>query len=115
MSVSLQEQETVINMSRDLDYADIYTSDRTVMTRLDKLAEDENCPDWSCTGVQYDQNGELVAKTYRTKKSLVSYRSSTPKREYTEEQMEERRVRMRHMQEVAKQKREEKKNNKEVN
>ena len=79
MSVSLQEQETVINMSRDLDYADIYTSDRTVMTRLDKLAEDENCPDWSCTGVQYDQNGELVAKTYRTKKSLVSYRSSTPK------------------------------------
>lgn len=55
-------------MSRDLDYADIYTSDRTVMTRLDKLAEDENCPDWNCTGTQYDQNGELVAKTYRTKK-----------------------------------------------
>ena len=64
MSVSLQEQETVINMSRDLDYADIYTSDRTVMTRLDKLAEDENCPDWSCTGVQYDQKHTATKRAW---------------------------------------------------
>lgn len=39
MSISLMEQETTINFSRDERYAFIWTSDSTVMTKLDKRVE----------------------------------------------------------------------------
>lgn len=109
MSVLLMEQETVINMSRLSEYAEIYTSDRTMMTKYDKLAESEDAPDWVCTGIQYDQDGELVAKTYRTKKKLISNRSSAPKREYSEEQLENLRENGRKALEKARLKRKEEK------
>lgn len=38
-SVSISEQETNILFMRDKDYAEIYTSDSTQMTRLDKLCK----------------------------------------------------------------------------
>ena len=38
-SVSLSEQEVCINFMRDEDFATIYTSDTTYMTKLDKLCK----------------------------------------------------------------------------
>lgn len=88
MSVALNEQETSINFSRDKDMAEIYTSDSTVMTRLDKLAQSDACPDWKMVRQIYDRNGDLVAKVYQTKKRLVSYRAAIVERELTDEQRE---------------------------
>lgn len=39
MFVNLEEQETVINFSRTEDKAMLYTSDRTWMTKMDKLVK----------------------------------------------------------------------------
>lgn len=38
-SVSVSEQEVCINFMRDEDFATIYTSDTTYMTKLDKLCK----------------------------------------------------------------------------
>ena len=38
-SVSISEQEVCINFMRDEDFATIYTSDTTYMTKLDKLCK----------------------------------------------------------------------------
>ena len=73
---------------RDSDTAKIYTSDRTVMTRLDRLAEREDCPDWKVTEEIRDTEGELVGKMYETNKRLVSFRSFLQSRELTDEQRE---------------------------
>ena len=92
MGVSIAEQETSINIMRDSEYAEIYTSDSTMMTKYDKFAD---CPDWTCTGIIRDREGNLVAKTYRTKKRLISARSVIVKRELTEEQRQEAAERLR--------------------
>lgn len=77
-SVSISEQEVCINFMRNEDFATIYTSDTTYMTKLDKLCN--TSPDMysliadTCRG-----------KTYRVEdKTLVSFRAK--KREISEEQ-----------------------------
>lgn len=97
MGVAIYEQETVVSFMRDGEKAKIYTSDSTVMTRLDKLAENEKCPEWKLIKEHYSQNGELVGKTYETSKRLVSFRSSIVSRELTEEQKAEAAERLRRM------------------
>jgi len=77
-SVSISEQEVHINFMRDEDFATIYTSDTTYMTKLDKLCKAS--PDMysliSDTG---------RGKTYRLEdKTLISFRAK--KRELSEEQ-----------------------------
>ncbi len=77
-SVAISEQEVCINFMRDEDFAIIYTSDTTYMTRLDKLCKAS--PDMysliSDTG---------RGKTYRVEdKTLISFR--VKKRELSEEQ-----------------------------
>ncbi len=77
-SVSISEQEVCINFMRDEDFATIYTSDTTYMTKLDKLCK--TSPDMysliSDTG---------RGKTYRVEdKTLISFRAK--KRELSEEQ-----------------------------
>ena len=86
MAVSLCEQETTINIMRDGETAQIYTSDTTMMTKLDKFVERDDCPDWKLVREQFSREGELVGKVYETKKQLVSFRASIVKRELTEEQ-----------------------------
>lgn len=77
-SVSISEQETNILYMRDEDFAEIYTSDSTQMTRLDKLCE---------TSPEYYS---LIAdtgrgKTYRlSNKTLISFR--VKKKEMSDEQ-----------------------------
>lgn len=88
----IEEQETVINYYRDSDVCTVYTSDSTVMTKLDKLAEDESFPHWKVKRVHKLQSGELVGKTYETHKGLISFRSDFLK--LTEKQKQERAERM---------------------
>lgn len=79
-SVSIAEQEVCINWMRDEDFATIYTSDTTQMTRLDKLCK--NSPDMYSL---IEDTGR--GKTYRVEdKSLISFRSK--KREMTDEAKE---------------------------
>lgn len=86
MGLSIAEQETVVSFMRDGDDCTIYTSDSTVMTRLDKLAKSKAAPLWKLVEEHRDKNGDLVGKTYKTNKRLVSFRSAIAKREMTEEQ-----------------------------
>lgn len=79
-TVSIAEQETSIIFMRDEDFATIYTSDTTQMTRLDKLCR--TSPDMY----------SLIANTGRGKtykvadKGLISFRSK--KREMSDEAKE---------------------------
>ena len=76
-SISTAEQETVIQFGRTDEYATLCTSDRTMMTRLDKLCE--KSPEYySLT----DENSAF--KTYRIHdKGLISLRQK--KREVSDE------------------------------
>lgn len=90
----IEEQETVINYYRDSDVCIVYTSDSTVMTKLDKLAEDESLSHWKVKQVHKLQNGELVGKTYETHKGLISFRSDIVVQALTDEQRAQRAERM---------------------
>ena len=94
MGAILSEQETTINFMRDSDQAIIYTSDTTVMTRLDKLAESADAPHWKLKEEHFSQSGNLVGKTYITAKRLISFRADTVSRRLTEEQKESARIRL---------------------
>ena len=79
MAISIEEQELCINAVRDENFATAYCSDRTWITRFDKLVE--KSPDLF----------EVVAeteygKTYRFPKRLISIRSSIVTREMSDEQ-----------------------------
>lgn len=76
-SISTAEQETVIQFGRTDEYATLCTSDRTMMTKLDKLCE--KSPEYySLT----DENSAF--KTYRIHdKGLISLRQK--KREVSDE------------------------------
>lgn len=70
-SISVAEQETVIQISRDEKVAHIWTCDTTVMTKLDKIYE--------VTDVAY-VDGAVYSKRYECPKEFVSFRSK--RREY---------------------------------
>lgn len=88
MGLPVFEQETTVSFSRDNDMCTVYTSDSTVMTRLDKLAESENAPYWKLKEEHRLRSGDLVGKTYETHKRLISFRANITTRELTEEQKE---------------------------
>ena len=110
MGVSLYEQETTINAYRDSDMASIYTSDSTVMTKIDNILKNPKNKDWKLVEVHKNQDGEVVGKTYETKKKLaMSFRVAIVERELTEEQQTELSERMRKMQEANRLRREQEK------
>lgn len=84
MYTPINEQETTINFSRDEQSAKIWTSDTTMMTKLDKLVEKDS-ENWSCTE-QKDKDGDVIAKVYIVqKKKLIAFRTD---RVLSEEQKE---------------------------
>lgn len=93
-SVSISEQEVSINFMRDENFATIYTSDTTYMTKLDKLCK--TSPD------MYSLISDMGrGKTYRVEdKTLISFRAK--KRELSEEQRIAAGERMRKYQESRK-------------
>ena len=81
--VSLEEQETVIQFNRTDKGATIYTSDRTTMTKLDKLCAAS--PKYYKLDRTEMSDGEVVGKFYKlSDKTRICFRSK--KTEYTEEQ-----------------------------
>lgn len=77
-SVSISEQEICINFMRDEDFATIYTSDTTYMTKLDKLCK--TSPNMYSLIADTGRG-----KTYRLEdKTLISFRAK--KKELSEEQ-----------------------------
>ena len=79
MALSIEEQEICINAMRDEEFATIYCSDRTWVTKMDKLVE--KSPDLFKVVSETD-----YGKTYRFPKRLISIRSSIVTREMTDEQ-----------------------------
>ena len=75
MFVSIAEQETTISFSRDSKTVKVWSSDRTVWTRLDKLCN--RSTEYACLEEQKDKDGDVIAKSYLIKdKKLVSFRSA---------------------------------------
>ena len=93
-NITLEEQETTINFSRTQDAVDVWTSDKTVMTKLDKLCV--TAPDFYKLIAEHraqDDVGAIVSKEYRiSDKRMLSFRSM--KRNLTEEQRRERAERL---------------------
>ena len=79
MALSIEEQEVCINAMRDEDFATAYCSDRTWITKMDKLVE--KSPNLFEVIAETD-----YGKTYRFPKRLISIRSSIVTREFTDEQ-----------------------------
>lgn len=96
-SIPSEEQETTISYCRNEQGAEVWTSDRTVMTKLDRLTRD--APDsYSLQAADKDASGLICSKTYYIKsKSLLSFRSRTKSRDLTDEEREELRERGRTM------------------
>lgn len=77
-NISLNEQETTIHFMRTEGYATIYTTDRTSMTRLDRLCRQS--PENYQLIHENTIEGEICGKEYRlTDKSLISLRSKKKK------------------------------------
>lgn len=84
MSVPIFEQETVIQFSRDSKEARIWTSDTTMMTKLDNICAESSAYRVLSIGRIDD---EVVNKEYVTDKALISLRKNRNKtRELSEEE-----------------------------
>ena len=73
----ISEQETVIQFSRDGETMNIYTSDSTVMTKLDKIYKRKR---------EHIADGQIYAVAYDVDKRLLSFRSKRTRRTLTDEQ-----------------------------
>lgn len=85
MSLTIEEQETHVNFSRGDSRAEVYASDTTMITKLDKLVK---LPDteWKLERVSKLKNGEVIGKTYSCPVEFISFRSKRSSRVYTEEE-----------------------------
>lgn len=92
--LSLEEQETTIHFMRDEKHATIYTTDRTSITKYDRLCKE--APEYYQLVKVDTIKGKICGKTYKlTDKALVSLRSKKRENNLTEEQKEAARERMR--------------------
>ena len=89
MGLSTEEQETTINILRSEDGAEIYTSDTTMMTKLDKLCK--TSPEFYRLESYVESYGKTVGKLYKVEdKKLISFRGKKrPGRSYTDEEKAE--------------------------
>lgn len=77
MNITIEEQEIIINAARTDDMAEIYCSDSTWITKMDKLVK-------KSPTLFKVINQDDVSKTYEFPKRLISIRSSI--KEMSEEQ-----------------------------
>lgn len=91
--VLLEEQETVVNFQRVGDECTIWTSDKTMMTRLDNLCR--RSPEYYKMCREEYCKGQVVGKFYKlADKTLVSFRSKKVKQNLTDEEKKERAERL---------------------
>jgi hypothetical protein len=90
MGNSLDEMETTISFSRTGAHAEVWTSDTTMYTRLDKLCK-ENPAMYTCTEEARNRYGDLLSKTYRiADKSMLTSRTKKKSFVLTEEEKADR-------------------------
>lgn len=82
--IATDEQETVVQFGRNDEYMTIYTTDSTVMTKLDKCVEGGEYEVIEIHKLQ--KSDKIIGKTYKAKKRLLSFRKKFVEREMTEEQ-----------------------------
>lgn len=93
MAIELFEQETIIQFNRSDEFATIYTSDTTMITKLDKLCK--TVPDNYKLVKKETRKGKTVSKIYRLEdKSFISLRSKKVTLNLTDEQRKERAERL---------------------
>ena len=80
INIPIDEQETCITFMRGEEYAQLYTSDRTQMTRLDKLVK-KNPSLFRLIGE------DEVGRTYRFPSKLISIRCGFRATSFTDEQI----------------------------
>lgn len=89
MGLMLEEQETHINFSRNDSRAEIYTSDTTMMTKLNKLVELQGT-EWKLEREsRLEKSGELIGRTYSCPVDFISFRKKHINRTYTEAEKRE--------------------------
>ena len=99
MNIPVNEQETVVNFTRDSNEARIYTTDTTVLTKLHKLIS-RSSKDWKLVSQDRDSvDHDVIAETYSCPKNLISFRTAKQNRVLTDEQREELSARMRRLRE----------------
>ena len=97
MKIPPNEQETVINFSRNGEIASVYTSDTTMITKIKKLVI-KNPKEWVVVEIHKSEN-DIVAYTYECPKKLAAgLRSGSIKKEMTPEQRKASADRMRKVQ-----------------
>lgn len=70
--IPMDERETVIQFGRLDEDMTIYTTDETMMTKLNKCVEAGN---YEVVEVHKLQNGRVIGKTYKANKKFLSLRS----------------------------------------
>lgn len=69
----VEEQETVITIMRNDDYAEIWTCDNTMITRLARVMK--TYPDtWKCFEGGRDSKGNVYGYYFRCPKKAISFR-----------------------------------------
>lgn len=82
--VATDEQETVVQFGRNDEYMTIYTTDSTMMTKLDKCVKGGEYEVIEIHKLQ--KSDKIIGKTYKAKKRLLSFRKKFIERELTKEQ-----------------------------
>ena len=91
--LGIEEQETVIIISRNSGTATLYSSDTRTRNRFRRLYADKLTK-------EFKQDGEVIAEEYEVDRRLVTFRKAVPKRrELTEEEKQELRDRLERMRE----------------
>lgn len=86
MSLLIEEQETHINFNRDDERATIYTSDTTMMTKLNKLLELQDT-EWKLESEsRLQKNNELIGMTYSCPVEFISFRTKKSTRVFSEDE-----------------------------
>lgn len=97
MVIPIDEQETTISFSRSEQELKIWTNDRTVMTKLDKLCK-FNPERYTIAETGRNANGEVMDKQYIVSdKTLLSFLPKKRVVKLTDEQKAERAERLRQM------------------
>ena len=84
--IPIEEQETTIQISRDRNEAHIWTSDQTMITKLEKMVA-INPGVYVIHDTTENEEGRVLAREYRMPKRLLSFRSPVKS---SEEQRQQR-------------------------
>lgn len=92
MGLSVEEQEITISKSRNDKEFCVYITDRAYKTKIEKLGIEPY-------KIDRELDGEEAAWHYMLPKNQLSFRQPPKKREFTEEQKEELRIRLKNARE----------------